>query len=581
MSEKITGEELGKILWDIAVTLRGTIDSAVYKDYALGLMFIKRISDQFDEQREQVIAHYLSKGKTQSQAEQFAKAPEEYADGFFVPENARWEHIKDLKRDIGAALNDAAVSIEEVNGPLEGVLTPTDFNAKNNITDKKLQELINKYSEYRFRNSDLISEDAFGDAYIYLLQEFASGAGKKGGEFYTPKEVVRTLVELLKPTAGMSIYDPTAGSGGMLVTARNYLVEHNEDPRDLSLSGQEMNVGTLALCKMNMFLHDVYNADIRSGDTLRDPQHTKDGVLSTFDMVLANPPFSLDKWGKEEAEADPHGRFGYGIPPKTKGDLAFVQHMISSLVPNGRMGVVVPHGVLFRGAAEKRIRQGIIEDDLLEAVVGLPAKLFYGTGIPAALLIINKNKPNDRKQQILFINGELEYEEGKNQNRLRAEDIGHIVSTFERYGEEKRYATVVPLDEIRENDYNLNIRRYADTSPPPEPFDVMAVLQGGVPVSEVEDEYVQETLQGMDVSCVFESDRICYEGHEDVEYYEFKSEIETKEQIRDHLGDADQAVIDRFEKWWDKYRVSLHELDEQVDAAEAVMWEYLDELGYE
>jgi type I restriction enzyme M protein len=237
------------------------------------------------------------------------------------------------------------------------------------------------------------------------------------------------------------------------------------------------------------------------------------------------------------------------------------------------MGVVVPHGVLFRGSSEKAIRKGILEDDLLEAVIGLPSALFYGTGIPAALLIINKNKPVERKGKVLFINSELEYQEGKNQNKLRDEDIQHVLNVYDAYEDERRYSKVVSMDEIRENDYNLNIRRYADTSPPPEQFDVKAILTGGIPVSEVEDDYIQETLDGMDVLSVF--------VRRDSSYYDFKLEIETKEQIRDYLTGADQSVINQFERWWDKYRVSLHEIDAQVKQSEEVMWGYLKELGYE
>ncbi len=258
----------------------------------------------------------------------------------------------------------------------------------------------------------------------------------------------------------------------------------------------------------------------------------------TFDRVIANPPFSLKKWGKEEAEHDPYGRFPYGTPPKDAGDLAFVQHMIASLNAEGIMGVVMPHGVLFRGSSEKAIRQGILDDDLLEAVIGLPSGLFYGAGIPACLLIINKNKPAERRGKVLFINSELEYEEGKNQNKLRPQDIEKIVATFDDYEEIKRYSRVVELSEIQENDYNLNIRRYADTSPPPEIFDVRAILHGGVPVREVEDEYIREVTDN-------------------------------------------QKVITQLERWWDKYKVSLHELDKQVEEAEAVMKGYLKELGYE
>lgn len=386
---------------------------------------------------------------------------------------------------------------------------------------------------------------------------------------------MQLLVALLKPHAGMRIYDPTAGSGGMLVQMRNYLESHNENAANLSLAGQEMNLNTWAICKMNMFLHGVFSADIRKGDTLRDPQHTEQGQLMTFDRVIANPPFSLKKWGKEECENDGYGRFPYGTPPKDAGDLAFIQHMIASVNDDGMCGIVMPHGVLFRGSSEKAIRQGILEDDLLEAVVGLPSGLFYGTGIPACLLIINKNKAVTRKNKVFFINSELEFEEGKNQNKLREKDIEKIIKTFDDYQDIKRYAKVVDIAEIQENDFNLNIRRYVKTSPPPEIFDVRAILHGGIPVREVENEYIQEAiLKEFDVSPVF--------NKRDNDYFTFKTEITEKELIRKFVSeDTDTAVISQLERWWDKYQVSLHELDKQVENAEIEMKHYLKELGYE
>ncbi len=534
------------------------------------MLFLKHLSDAFDEAKEGVIKYYLDQGKTQQQAESFAGEQDEYTKTFFVPERAQWKNLKDLKHDIGAELNKATEAIEEQNPTLEGVLISIDFNIKNKLDDRKLRDLLSHYSTFRLRTSDFERPDLLGAAYEYLIKMFADSAGKKGGEFYTPSEVVKLLVALIKPKAGMKVYDPTCGSGGMLIQTRNYLAAHGDNPSNLMLSGQEMNLSTWAICKLNMFLHGVRGAGIRKGDTLGDPQHVENGEIMRFDRVIANPPFSLKNWGRDLAENDGYGRYRFGVPPKDAGDLAFVQHMIASLNNEGVMGVVIPHGVLFRGSTEADIRKGILESDLLEAVIGLPSALFYGTPIPAALLIINKNKTDKQKGKVLIINAELDYEEGKKQNILGEKNIAKILSCYDSYNDIKRFSRVITLEEIRENDYNLNLKRYVDPSPPPQIFDLKGVVNGWIPIKEIQNEYIQEVIKGFNIELVL--------SYKNAQYMIFKEGINSKTDIRELLIQESESIIQQFEKWWDKYGISLLQIQSQVKESESAIETFLEEL---
>ena len=377
-ADTLSVAQLEQYLWSAADILRGSIDSSDYKTYIFGLLFLKRLSDRFEEEAEKLIAEGVSETVAWTD-------PDEHQ--FFVPNRARWGAIQKTATNIGEALNKACAALEEQNSALEGVLAGIDYNDERKLGDARnrdtvLARLVQHFSQVSLRNDRLAEPDLLGRAYEYLIEQFADDAGKKGGEFYTPRMVVKLIVELLAPTERMRICDPTAGSGGMLIECAHYIERHGGNPRNLTLHGQEKNLGTWAICKMNMLLHGLPDARIEKGDTIRDPKLVEEGNLLLHDRVIANPPFSLDEWGREMAEHDGYGRFRFGVPPKTKGDLAFVQHMVAVLNAAGRLGVVMPHGVLFRGSAEGKIRQGLLQEDLFEAVIGLAPNLFYGTGHP-------------------------------------------------------------------------------------------------------------------------------------------------------------------------------------------------------
>lgn len=493
---KLTLQELESTLWACADILRGELTGAEYKDYIFGMLFLKRLNDEFDEERENRRNEFLEDGLDEEEITELLEDPSIY-ETFFVPGQARWAKLKELTLNIGPELDKAFKAIEDepMNSELIGVLSTTNYNDKEKVPDKKLSQLLIKFSSVNLANLNLESEDMLGDAYQYLIKQFADQGGKKGGEFYTPTEVVKILTNILKPEEGDRIYDPTCGSGGMLIQSIEYVKNHGGNPKNLSLFGQEINLSTWAICKMNMLFHGAKGADIQKGDTIREPRHTEGGVLKTFDKVLANPPFSLKNWGVAEAESDAFHRFTYGIPPKSYGDLAFVEHMLSSLNMKGKMASVVPHGVLFRGSAEGKIRKGFIKDDLIEAVIGLPQNIFYGTGIPAAIIVLNKAKAEERQGKILFIDGSNDFVKDGNKNKIRPEDIDKIVEAFDNFEDVEKYATVVDIKTIEENDFNLNISRYVDTTEEEEVIDISAVLKE-IKALEVKEAEIKDKLNG-------------------------------------------------------------------------------------
>ncbi len=466
---EMTLAHLKQFLWKSADILRGKIDSSDYKKYIFGLLFYKRISDVWDEEYSELLKEYKD--------EDLAKA--DYNHRFQVPKDCKWKVIAEQAADIGQKLNEVFDKLTNANSPkLDKIFSDLDFANKDKFPTETLQRLINHFSEYNF-GGNYISSDLLGDAYEYLIEQFAADAGKKGGEFYTPREVERVIINIVKPGEKDHISDPTAGSGGFLLESYNYLKKkHGEKiANTLYLYGQEINIGTFAIAKINMFLHGLDSADIRRGDTIVDPQFLNDdGSLKTFDITVANFPYSIKEWHFEAFRNDKFGRLaGYEMPPAKNADYAFVLHIIKSMNEKGRAGIVVPHGVLFRGGAEGRIRDQIIKNDLFDAIIALPIKLFYGTGIPAAILILNKDKPENRKNKILFIDAEKDFQEGKNQNKLRNKDIEKIVSAYDNYKTIEKYARVVGFEEIKENEFNLNVRRYIDSSEEEEEIDVKNV----------------------------------------------------------------------------------------------------------